>query len=275
MSGAAARPAYDGIMARVVCPEGVTFEEGVVGTVPGWWVRPANAQPDVALVHFHGGWFNFGSAFAFQNLVAHIAVAAGAAAFVPEYRLAPENPFPAAPDDALACYIGLVGLGFRRIALVGDSAGGALALVTLATAHALAGVPEPVAAVALSPVTDLTFAGESWTTKSDVDPYFTLPQVHVQADGYLAGHDPLDPRASPLFGDLSGLPPIRIHVGTEEMLFDDSNRYAERAGEAGVEVELHVWEGMPHGFLSGAGRLAAAAGALDSIGHFLRDCLTA
>ena len=271
LSGAAARPAYDAIMERVAEPEGVAFDEGTVGGIAGWWVRPAAARADEALVHYHGGWFNFGSARAFRYLVGHIAAAAGAVAFVPDYRLAPEHPFPAATNDALACYVGLVGLGFRHVALVGDSAGGALALATVAAVRDLPDVPDPVAVVALSPVTDLTFSGDSWTTKAEADPYFTLPQAREQGRNYLAGHDPKDPQASPLFGNLHGLPPTRIHVGTEEMLLADAERFAANASAAAVDIGIDVWEGMPHGFLGGIGRLAAASGALRQIGAFLTD----
>ena len=126
--GIEARGQFDALMESVLSRDDVTFEADALGGVPGIWVHPANWRPDEAIVHLHGGWFNLGSAKAYRHLVGHIAARAGARAFIPDYRLAPEHPFPAATDDALACYRGLAGRGVRRVALTGDSAGGNLAL---------------------------------------------------------------------------------------------------------------------------------------------------
>src|SRR5258705_4675936 len=128
-AGIEARGQYDALMERVLPREDVTFEEDTLGGVPGLWVHPAGWRSSEAIVHLHGGWFNFGSAKAYRHLVAHIAARAGARAFIPDYRLAPEHPFPAATDDVLACYEGLAERGVHRIALTGDSPGGNLALV--------------------------------------------------------------------------------------------------------------------------------------------------
>ena len=128
LQGTAARVPFDAIMEHVAIPEDVTFEAGTVGGVPGWWSKPKGAQPDAVVLHIHGGWFNWGSAQAYRNLVGHLAMCAGAVAFTPDYRLAPEHPFPAAPEDVRACYAGLIELGYRKIAVTGDSAGGTLAL---------------------------------------------------------------------------------------------------------------------------------------------------
>jgi epsilon-lactone hydrolase len=119
---------FDTIMEHVAVPEDVTFEAGAVGGVPGWWSKLKGAQPNAVILHIHGGWFNWGSAKAFRNLVGHLARHAGAIAFTPDYRLAPENPFPAGPEDVRACYAGLIELGYKKIAVTGDSAGGTLAL---------------------------------------------------------------------------------------------------------------------------------------------------
>ncbi len=275
MQGTAARAPFDAIMARVAAPEGVTFDADTVGGIPGWWCRPFGARPAEAILHLHGGWFNWGSAQAFRSFVGHIARHAGVDAFVPDYRLAPEHPFPAALHDARDCHAGLLARGVRRIALTGDSAGGNLALALLASASIdrKAPGPAPVAAVALSPVTDLSLSGASWDTRAAADPYFTKPQVAALVRAYLGEHDPRDPLASPLWGDLAGLPPIRVHVGDAEMLLDDSRRYVERAVAAGVDARLDVWKGMPHGFASATGRLDAADRALEAIGRFLRERL--
>lgn len=177
--------------------------------------------------------------------------------------------------DAQACYAGLIQSGLEKIALVGDSAGGglALALLSFASAHILTGGTKPVGAVALSPVTDLTLSGESWESRAAADPYFTRPQAAELIRSYLAGHDPVDPLVSPLYGGLDELPPVRVHVGEDEVLLDDSRRYVSRAVAAGVDARLDVWEGMPHGFTSGIGKLSAAARALDAIGAFLAEQL--
>ncbi len=187
-------------------------------------------------------------------------------AFVPDYRLAPEHPYPAAIEDARACYAALAAEGDRRVAVTGDSAGGGLALLLANSVQ-----PPPVAVVALSPVTDLAMTGESWTSRAEADPYFTRPQVEALLQGYLAGHDPTDPQASPLYGDLRDQPAIRIHVGEDEVLLDDARRYGERAAAAEADVSVETWEGMPHGFVSGVGRLAAANAALDSFCAFLAE----
>jgi acetyl esterase/lipase len=185
---------------------------------------------------------------------------------VPDYRLAPEHPFPAAVDDVLATYRGMNESGIRRIAITGDSAGGNLALVLASNVAAKA-----VGVVALSPVTDLTLSGASYETRADADPYFTRQQVAELVHSYLVSADPNDPRASPLQGRFSGLPPIRIHVGDDEVLLDDSRRYVERAIAAGVDARLDVWTGMPHGFPAIIGPIKASAQALGAIGVFLTD----
>lgn len=275
LQGIAGRPIYDDIMGHVATTEGVTFEPDTVGGVPGWWCRPSNARPTEAILYLHGGWFVWGSAKAYRNLVGHIALRARAAAFVPDYRLAPEHPFPAALLDAQACYHGLIARGFRQIAMVGDSAGGGLALALLSLASSQVGADNvvPVGAVALSPVTDLALAGPSWENRAAADLFFTLPQCATLIRSYLGDHDPADPLASPLYGNLAGLPPIRIHVGEDEMLLDDSRRYIERAVAAGVDAKVDVWQGMVHVFPSSVGRLDAAAEALDAIGAFLSERL--
>jgi acetyl esterase/lipase len=273
LEGVAARAPFDAIMERVADPAGVVYHAGSVGGVSGWWCRAEDARPDQAVMHIHGGWFNWGSAQAFRHLAGHIAAQTRTAVFVPDYRLAPEYPFPAAADDIRACYIGLTERGFSRIAITGDSAGGTLALGLLAhlaassdgTSKALVG------GVALSPVTDLSLSGESWSTRAAADPYFTKVQATELVRSYLHGHDPADPLASPLNAKLEGLAPIRVHVGDDEVLLDDSVRFVEHAIAAGVDARLNVWEGMVHGFLGGVGRLTASNEALQLISEFLNN----
>jgi monoterpene epsilon-lactone hydrolase len=275
LGGTAARGPFDDVMERVAAPTNVTFEPDTVGGISGFWAKPARAHKDAAIIHVHGGWFNFGTARAYRNLVGHIASPAGADAFIPDYRLAPEHPFPAAVTDVEACYRGLVDKGINKIAVVGDSAGGTLALVLLSIAGAQVheGAIAPVGAVAISPVTDLALTGESFETRADADPYFTRSQAAGLVASYLGRTDPKNPLASPLYGDLSGLPPIRVHVGDDEVLLDDSRRYVERAAAAGVDAELDIWTGMPHGFVTAVREFDAARQALNAIGAFLSERL--
>jgi len=275
LAGTAARGPYDDIMERVAAPTDVTFEADTIGGISGWWAKPARPRKGAAILHVHGGWFNLGTAHAYRNFVGHIASSAGADAFIPDYRLAPEHPFPAAVADVEACYRGLIDKGTTRIAVVGDSAGGNLALVLLSIACAQVHKSDRalVGAVAVSPVTDLALTGESYETRAEADPYFTKSQVAGLVASYLGETDPRNPLASPLYGDLSGLPPIRVHVGDDEVLLDDSRRYVERAVAAGVDAELEVWMGMPHGFVADVGMFSAARQALSAVGAFTAERL--
>jgi acetyl esterase/lipase len=275
--GIEARGQFDAFMESVLPRDDVTFETDTLGRIPGLWVLPATWRPGEAIVHLHGGWFNFGSAKAYRHLVGHIAARAGARAFIPDYRLAPEHPFPAATDDVLACYRGLAKRDVRRIAITGDSAGGNLALVLASrvTGEAASIKRTLVGVAVLSPVTDLTLSGASYETRADADPLFTRPQVAELVHSYLGSADAKLPLASPLHGRLAGMPPVRIHVGDDEVLLDDSLRYIERAVAGGVDARADVWMGMPHGFPGSIGKLKAAAKALDAIGAFLVERLRA
>jgi len=275
LAGAAARAPFDDVMERVVAPTDVTFEADTVGGISGFWAKPARSRKDAAIIHAHGGWFNFGSAHAYRNLVGQIASRAEADAFIPDYRLAPEHRFPAAIMDVEACYRGLGDKGIKKIAVVGDSAGGNLALVLLSIAcgQPWKGDLAPVAGVAISPVTDLALTGETYDTRADADPYFTKSQAAGLVAAYLGHADAKDPLASPLYRDLSGLAPLRVHVGDDEVLLDDSRRYVERAIASGVDAELDVWMGMPHGFVTGIGQFEAARQSLDAIGAFLKGAM--
>jgi acetyl esterase/lipase len=266
--GSETRAQYDALMESVAPRGDVTFAADTLGGVPGLWVHPAGWRPGEAILHLHGGWFNFGSAKAYRHLVGQIAARAGARAFIPDYRLAPEHPFPAATNDVQACYRGLAERDVRRIALTGDSAGGNLAL-----GLASSGKATLVGVAVMSPVTDLTLSGASYETRAEADPLFTRPQVAELVHSYLGSADARQPLASPLDGRYAGMPSIRIHVGDDEVLLDDSLRYVERAVAAGVDARADVWMGMPHGFPASVGRLKAAAQALDAIGAFLTERL--
>src|SRR6266852_5510471 len=171
--GVEARGQFDAFMESVLPRDDVTFEADTLGGIPGLWVQPADWRSGEAIVHLHGGWFNFGSAKAYRHLVGHIAARTGARAFIPDYRLAPEHPFPAATDDVLACYRGLAGKGVHRIALTGDSAGGNLALVLASRVigEAASINASLVGVAAMSPVTDLTLSSATYDTRADADPF--------------------------------------------------------------------------------------------------------
>jgi len=271
LSGTGARAPFDDIMNYVPTAPGVHFAADTVGGVPGWWCHPANAASTGTILYLHGGWYSWGSAKAYRNFVGQVAARVGISAFIPDYRLAPEHPFPAGLIDAQASYGGLIRRGMHQIAIVGDSAGGglALALAALLAARQVFDGPPPAAVVALSPVTDLALSGQSWQTRASVESYFTESQAKGLADAYLGTYDARNPFASPMYGAMNGLPPLRIQVGGDEVLLDDALRFAEKAADAGVDARVDVWEGLPHVFQSSIGQLAAADEALDAIKDFI------
>ncbi|MET3896302.1 monoterpene epsilon-lactone hydrolase [Devosia sp. UYZn731] len=275
--GPEARPMFDGMFAATLAAADVRVEAATVGGIAGFWVRPAGAQQGARVLYIHGGGYVLGSAQAFTSFVGQIARRAGADTFIPDYRLAPEHPYPAAINDAVAVYHGLVTEGAERIVIAGDSAGGGLtlALLSILAADKTRGVAQPVGAAVMSPLTDLAAAGESYQTRAEADPIFTRDVLKAFSDMYLQGQDAALPKASPLHADLNGLPPIRIDVGDNEVLLSDSTRYADRAKAAGVEVTLSIWEGMAHVFQSSLGQFVAAEQSVNAIGEFLRQRLDA
>lgn len=268
----AVRPSFDEMTRQVPPAAGITYESDVLGGVSGWWCRVPDTPAHTAILYLHGGGYVAGSSEAYRHPAGQIAAAAGVSTFVAEYGLAPEKVFPAAFNDAVAVYQAMLRMGFKRIAIVGDSAGGGLTLAVLrhATEHFEV---KPVAAVAISPWADMTASGLSMQSRADSDPFLNKQKLLAAADLYLAGADALDHRASPVFGTLKDLPPTLIHVGEDEVLLDDAVRYAELAHEAGSQVELHVWAGMVHVFTSSIASLGAAREATENIGYFLSQHL--
>ncbi|MDG6904646.1 MAG: alpha/beta hydrolase [Nitrososphaerota archaeon] len=264
--GALERTAFDQRAEQLTpaAPE-IRCEEEEVGGVAGWWCRPDKTDRTSAILYLHGGGYRVGSARAFRNFVSQIAKRADISCFVPDYRLAPENSFPAAVEDCRAAYLGLTSRGFRDIVTVGDSAGGGLILILLNSV-----VPKPKASVALSPWTDLAITGETMVSRASEDYILSRESLAEAANQYLASHNARDPLASPLYGDLAGLPPVSIHVGEDEILLDDARRYVDKFSRAGGDIELHIWEGMTHVFQRNVEVLAAAEASLVEIGAFIR-----
>ncbi|MCK9518081.1 MAG: alpha/beta hydrolase [Dehalococcoidia bacterium] len=261
MEAVAAKPAPD-----------VKVEPAEVEGVPAEWVRAPGATAGTALLYLHGGGYVMGSCATHRDLAARISRAAGGPVLLLDYRLAPEHPFPAAVDDATAAYRWLVAQGFApaKLAIAGDSAGGGLAAATLLALRD-ASDPLPAAGVLISPWTDLANTGRSLHTRADLDPMVAKEGLADLAGVYLNGTDPQHPYASPLYDDLSGLPPLLVQVGTAEALFDDGARFAGRACEAGVTVTFEPWEEMIHVWHAFAPILPEGQAAIDRLGAFLRE----
>jgi acetyl esterase/lipase len=233
------------------------------------WLPPA-ARPDVAVLYVHGGAFCIGSPRANRVIGARLALAARAPVYVPTYRLAPEHPYPAALEDALAAYDALRGRGFAsgNIAFAGDSAGAGLVLATLVALRGC-GAPLPAAAVLFSPLVDLSLSGATMRIKAKEDPLLSRAWLARCSALYRGTLAPRDPRVSPLFASLEGLPPLGIHVGTREILLDDAARLDARARAAGVAVEYRRYDGLWHNFQLQAGVLPSAARSYDDAARFL------
>jgi monoterpene epsilon-lactone hydrolase len=233
------------------------------------WIDVPGSRPDRVIFYLHGGAFMLRFPRTHAALVGRWCRALGARALMVDYRLAPEHPFPAAPDDCLAAYRWLLdqGVAPAEVAFGGDSAGGNLALVTLLRARA-AGLPMPRCAVLLSPVVDFTLSSRSLLANERLDPMFTLRGMAAMRLQYARPEQFVDPSVSPLFGDFAGLPPLLFQVGEREMLLDESVRAAERADAAGVGVEVTIWERMAHVFQ--ALPLAQKAAAADEVTGFIR-----
>ena len=218
-----------------------------IGGVPGEWQHCAGGEAQRTILYLHGGGYALGGPDSHRDMVGNIVDAAQAKALILDYRLGPETPFPGAVDDAVAGYKGLLDEGElpEKIFLAGDSAGGGLTAAAL-VAIKDQGLPMPAGGVCLSPWADLTFAGQSMHTKALADAMLSKETLSWMADLYLAGQDPSHPLASPIFADLSGLPPLLIQVGGDEVLLDDALRLHEAAKAAGVDSTLEVWDDMMH-----------------------------
>lgn len=238
------------------------------GGVKAQWVVTPASRADRRLLYLHGGGYRVGAPVTYRHFTWRLATAAQARLLAIDYRLAPEHPFPAALEDAISAYRWLLAGAWQGLAVVGDSAGGGLALALLLKLRD-DGLPLPAAAVALSPWTDLAMTGASLTLNAEADPMLNADDLPRFATDYLAGADPRNPYASPLYGDPSGLPPTLLHVGADEILRDDAVRMAEKMRQAKCHVELEIWPRMPHVWHLLAPVLPEARLAIAGIGDFL------
>jgi epsilon-lactone hydrolase len=251
-------------------PADVAVTTAALNGVPTAEITVDGIEPRHVVLYFHGGVYVLGEAAQAAGLAAQIARRTSATVISVGYRLAPENPYPAAVDDALAAYQALLDNGTdpADIAFAGESAGGGLAIATLVNARDH-GLPLPAAAYVMSPYADLTLAGATMDTKRDLDPLLSPEALRARVPDYTAGHDPALALISPVFADLTGLPPLIIQAGTHEVLLDDAIRLARQAATADVAVSLDITPGVPHVFQAYAPILDEGAAALDRAGQLL------
>jgi epsilon-lactone hydrolase len=255
-------------------PAGVTVTAAELGGVPTAEITVDGIEPRHTVLYFHGGVYVLEDAFQVAGLAAQVGRRTQAKVISVDYRLAPEHPYPAAVDDALAAYEALLegGTAPSDIVLAGESAGGGLAVATLVNARDH-GLPLPAAAYLMSPYADLTLAGATMDTKAAADPLLSRENLQARVPDYTAGHDAAAGLISPVFADLSGLPPLIIQAGTHEVLLDDAIRLARQAAVADVQVTLDITPGVPHVFQAYYPILDEAAAALDRAGQLLSEQL--
>ena len=251
-------------------PAEVTVTEAALGDIRTAEISVDGVEPRHVVLYFHGGVYVIGDAFIAAELASQVGRRTQAEVISVDYRLAPEHPYPAAVDDALAAYEALLqnGVAPSDIVFAGESAGGALAIATLVNARDH-GLPLPAAAFAMSPYADLTLAGATMETKREVDPLMSRELLEPRVIDYTAGQDAALGLVSPVFAELSGLPPLIIQAGTHEVLLDDAVRLTQQAATADVEVTLDITARVPHVFQAYHAILDEGAAALDRAGQFL------
>ena len=264
------RQALRELLSAQPLPADVTVTEAALGGVPTAEITVEGVEPRHVVLYFHGGVYVMGDAFLAADLASQVGRRTDARVLSVDYRLAPEHPYPAAVDDALAAYEALLedGTAPSDMVLAGESAGGALVVATLVNARDR-GLPLPAAAFAMSPYADLTLAGATMETKRDVDPLMSRERLQARIPDYTAGQDPALGLISPIFADLAGLPPLIIQAGSHEVLLDDAVRLAQQAATADVEVTLDITPGVPHVFQAYYPILDEASAALDRAGQLL------
>lgn len=254
-------------------PKGTEIWPVLVNDIAAEWVCAPGAQTNTAILYLHGGGFVMGSPATHRELAARVSAATRASILVLDYRLAPEHPFPAAMQDAISAYHWLLdnGSSEKHLAIGGDSAGGGLTLQTLIALRD-EGRTLPAAAFFLSPATDwVRFDGKSYRTRANIDPWINEEMCRFIASHYVGNNDPGTPLFYPADIDLSGLPPLCVHVGDHEVLLSDAVRLAEHARECNVHVELKIWPGMWHVFQAYASFVPEARQSIDEIGRFVAN----
>jgi len=270
------RAGMEELAKMVKVPKDVKCEPIDVAGIPAEWISAPEAKSENIILYLHGGGYIVGSINSHRELMSRISRASKARVLIIDYRLAPEHPFPAAVEDAYTAYRWLIenqNVDPNNLIIAGDSAGGGLTLATLINLRDK-GIALPAAAVGLSPWTDLGLTGESYKTKARIDPMVAIDGLMFDSRLYLGETDYNNPLASPLYGDLKGLPPLLILVGTAEILLDDSVEFAKKAKEAGVEVTLDIWAEMPHVFPAFAAFAPEGQEAIEKIGEFMKKFFT-
>ena len=265
------REGFERLSSTVGVGANTTIEAIDANGVPGEFVTAEGASDTTVTLYMHGGGYVIGSPRTHRELSRRLSSETGGSVLAIDYRLAPEDPFPAAVEDAVTAYNWLLerGTGPSVLSVAGDSAGGGLAVATLVSLKDQ-GIPLPSCGVAISPWVDLEVIGESMTTRADVDPMIQRDGLITMAQTYLNGADPRSPLAAPLYADLSGLPPLLIQVGTRETLHDDATRLACRAVESGLRVTFEPWDEMIHVWHLFAPLLDEGQQAIERIGGFIR-----
>jgi epsilon-lactone hydrolase len=267
------RVTFDRDMGMIPLPQGCIVESLDLSGIAAEKITPTGAVPGKALLYLHGGGHVIGSLQSHRHLVSRLAVAAGITAFHIDYRLAPEHPYPAALEDAVKAYRQILASGIAPgdIVVGGESAGGNLATALLLKARELA-LPQPAGLYLLSPWLDMTTAGQSYQKVGARDPIITREGIEMVSAAYLGGK-PDNSLTSPVRADPTGLPPMLIQVGSEEVLLSDSLTFADHAAMAGVEVKLHVWPEMPHAWPLFHVLIRAGLAAIDEAGQWMRHRL--
>jgi monoterpene epsilon-lactone hydrolase len=252
-------------------PHGFQLQPVSIDGLNAEWMFPPDAERDTAILYFHGGGLVVGSVKAHRSIVAKFVNGSGISALVFDYSLAPEHPFPEGLNDSLAAYNYLLARGIKpsNIIFAGDSGGGNLCLAALLGLKDK-GIPLPAAAVLLSPWTDLKNTGESLTTNAELDTLCWKDAQEIFAEYYTGNNDPCLPLISPLYGDLVGLPPLLIYAGSDELLRDDSTRFAAKAEDAGVDVTLRIGEGLFHCYPACSPLFPEAKKAMEEICTFIK-----
>jgi monoterpene epsilon-lactone hydrolase len=258
--------------AAFVEPPGIEFAAGALDGVAVEWIVPEGAHTARVFFHLHGGGYVMGTPAGSRAFTSEFALRTRCRVVSIDYRLAPEHPFPAAIDDSVRAYRALLAQGrnARDIAIGGESAGGGLAVATLVEARSQ-NLPMPASLIAISPWSDMQCEAGSFNIKAAVDPLLTRGSLKEMADAYLDGADPCDVRASPALADLSGLPPMLIHAGSDEVLLDDAIALVDAAGVSHVEAQLVVWAGMIHVWHMFHAMLPEGGKAIDALAQFVTE----